>query len=171
MVNDEAISAFDVERRAQLIAQTGEAPARTASEREAIRAVALNELIDGILKEQEAERVGVEPTDEQVNAAIADTDALIDGYVARRYALPMATVPPLIKSLALDIAIYKRHVYSPSDKIAEDYKAAIRSLEGISAGSVRLPIAGQETPGSGSSGARVTDRARPMTAANLKGFI
>ena len=106
-----------------------------------------------------------------INAAIADTDALIDGYVARRYALPMATVPPLIKSLALDITIYKLHVYSPSDKIAEDYKAAIKSLEGISTGSIRLPSAGQETPGSGSSGARVTDRARPMTADNLKGFI
>ncbi|MEL6888374.1 MAG: DUF1320 domain-containing protein [Pseudomonadota bacterium] len=106
-----------------------------------------------------------------INAAIADTDALIDGYVARRYALPMATIPPLIQSLALDITIYKLHVYAPSEKIAEDYKAAMRALEAISTGSIRLPIAGQETPGSGSSGARVTDRARPMTADNLKGFI
>ena len=113
---------------------------------------------------------GVVDTD-VVDQAIADTDAMIDGYVARRYALPMATVPPLIASLALDIAIYKLHVFDPSDKIANDYKAAMKSLEGISGGSIRLPIAGAEAPGSGTSGARVTDRDRPMTAENLKTFI
>ena len=106
-----------------------------------------------------------------VNAAIADTDALIDGYVSRRYALPMAEVPPLIASLALDIAIYKLHVYTPSEKIGEDYKSAMRSLEAISNGSIRLPIDGVDATSSGSSGARVTDRDRPMTAQNLKGFI
>ena len=106
-----------------------------------------------------------------VSQAIEDTDAVIDGYVARRYALPMASVPPLIASLALDIAIYKLHVRSPGEKIEADYKAAMKSLEAISSGAIRLPIAGAETPGSGSSGARVTDRNRPMTADNLKGFI
>lgn len=106
-----------------------------------------------------------------IDAAIADTDALIDGHVARRYTLPMATVPPLIASLALDIAIYKLHVYEPGEKIEADYKAAMKSLEGISRGDIRLPIAGAEAPGSGSSGARVTDRDRPMTADNLKSFI
>lgn len=106
-----------------------------------------------------------------VNAAIADTAALIDGYVAVRYALPMAEVPPLISTLALDIAIYKLHVFEPNPKIAEDYKSAMKSLAAISAGSVKLPVAGIEAPGSGSSGARLTDRERPMTADKLRGYI
>ncbi|MEL7166973.1 MAG: DUF1320 domain-containing protein [Pseudomonadota bacterium] len=106
-----------------------------------------------------------------VDAAIADTAALIDGYVAARYALPMTVVPPLVASLALDIAIYKLHIYEPSEKIVADYKAAMKSLEGISSGSIRLPIAGAETPSTGGSGARSTDRDRPMTAENLKSFI
>lgn len=110
-----------------------------------------------------------------VTEALEDTDAMIDGYVAAKYALPMAEVPPLINALAKDIAIYKLHTYEPDPKIKEDYKAAIRSLEGISAGSIRLPLAGAgegaEASATGGSGARVTDRDRPFTATNLKGFI
>ncbi|MEM7668984.1 MAG: DUF1320 domain-containing protein [Pseudomonadota bacterium] len=106
-----------------------------------------------------------------IDRAIVDTDALIDGYVAKRYALPMAQTPALIATLALDIAIYKLHVYQPNEKIEADYKAAMRSLEAISAGSITLPIDGVEAPGSGSSGARLTDRERPLTEQSLKGFI
>ncbi|MEM6492255.1 MAG: SurA N-terminal domain-containing protein [Pseudomonadota bacterium] len=72
VVNDDAISAFDVELRATLIAQTGEAPARTSAERDLIRARALNELIDGALKRQEAERLGVQTTAANVDAALRD---------------------------------------------------------------------------------------------------
>lgn len=72
VVNDEAISAFDVELRAALMAQTGEAPAQTARQRDALRARALDDLIDGVLKEQEAERVGVQPTAEQIDEALTN---------------------------------------------------------------------------------------------------
>ncbi|GIT85407.1 gp436 family protein [Roseobacter sp. OBYS 0001] len=106
-----------------------------------------------------------------IDRALADTDALIDGYVAKRYALPMAATPALIRTLAIDIAIYKLHVYDANPKIEADYKAAMRALEAISAGSVTLPVDGVEAPGSGSSGARLTDRERPLTEASMKGFI
>ncbi|WP_375227504.1 gp436 family protein [Roseobacter sp. S98] len=106
-----------------------------------------------------------------IDQAISDTDALIDGYLAKRYALPMAAVPPLVASLALDIAIYKLHIFEANPKIEADYKAAMKSLEGIAAGSVTLPVEGAEAAGSGSSGARLTDRDRPLTETSLKGFI
>ncbi|MBW4708624.1 DUF1320 domain-containing protein [Roseobacter sp. YSTF-M11] len=106
-----------------------------------------------------------------IDRALADTDALIDGYVAKRYALPMAATPALIRTLAIDITIYKLHTYEPDPKIEADYKAAMKSLEAISSGSVTLPIDGVEAPGSGSSGARLTDRERPLTEQTLKGFI
>jgi phage gp36-like protein len=106
-----------------------------------------------------------------VDQAIEETGSIIDGYVGVRYALPMADIPPLIATLAVDIAIYKLHVYSPDPKIEADYKAAMMSLKHISDGSVRLPVAGKETPGSGSSGARVTDRTRTFTEDGMKGFI
>lgn len=106
-----------------------------------------------------------------VNKAIANADAIIDGYAGVRYALPMAETPPLIATLAEDIAIYKLSVYDVDVKIKDEYDAAIAMLKSISAGSVRLPIAGVETPGSGSSGARVTDRDRTFTESGMKGFI
>lgn len=106
-----------------------------------------------------------------IDQALKDADAMIDGYVGVRYALPMLTTPPLIGSLALTIAIYNLHTASPDPKIEEDYKAAIRTLRDISSGAVRLPIAGADAPGTGGSGARLTDRARPLTEASLKGFI
>ena len=55
-----------------------------------------------------------------VDGAIADTDAVIDGYLAGRYKLPLATTPPLLADLAAAIAIYKLHTYEPDTKIAED---------------------------------------------------
>lgn len=107
-----------------------------------------------------------------VDRAIADTDALIDGHVKVRYALPMAEVPPLVSTLALDIVIYKLHVLEPDPKIKADYDAAMKSLRSISDGTIRLPLAtGGDAAGSGSSGARVTDRDRPFTADKMKGFI
>lgn len=106
-----------------------------------------------------------------IDQALKDADAMIDGYVGVRYALPMAETPPLIGSLALAIGIYNLHTASPDPKIEEDYKAAIRTLRDISSGAVRLSIAGAGAPDTGSSGARLTDRSRPLTEDTLKGFI
>lgn len=112
-----------------------------------------------------------DPDPDVIDRALADADALIDGHLAGRYILPLAAIPPLVVDLALVIAIYKLHTFSPDPKIAEDYKMALHSLEMISKGTIRLPSAGVEPPGTGGGGARVTDRERPLTAENLKGFI
>ncbi len=106
-----------------------------------------------------------------VAQALADTDALIDGYLAVRYQLPLTTVPAVIADTAGAIAIWKLHIFEPDPKIAADYKGAIQLLAAIAAGTVRIPVAGIDPTGTGTSGAQVTDRARPFTADNLKGFI
>ncbi|WP_172298349.1 gp436 family protein [Pseudoruegeria sp. HB172150] len=106
-----------------------------------------------------------------VTRALADTDAMIDGYLASRYALPLAETPNLVVDLAQAIAIYKLHTNSASEKIEKDYNDAISTLKDIAKGIVKLDVAGVEPGLSGSSGARITDRERPFTEANLKGFI
>ncbi len=106
-----------------------------------------------------------------VDQALADTDATVDGYLASRYTLPLVTVPPLIADLATSIAIWKLHTFAPDDKIKADFTSAMATLAAIAAGTVRIPVAGIAPAGTGGSGARVTDRERPMTADNLKGFI
>ena len=106
-----------------------------------------------------------------VARALADTDAVIDGYLAGRYVLPLAATPPLLADLASAIAIYKLHPAGPSPKITEDYKDAIAALGRIASGVIRLPVAGIEPAGADASGVEVTDRERPFTEENMRGFI
>lgn len=106
-----------------------------------------------------------------IDRALADTDAQITGYLAGRYALPLVATPPLIKDLALVISFYKLHRYEPDTKVRKDYEDAQRSLRDISAGTIRLPVAGLEPDSKGGTGVRVTDRERPMTADKMTGFI
>ena len=106
-----------------------------------------------------------------VDRALADTDAVIDSYLAGRYALPLAEVPGLIADLAQAIAVWKLHTYAPDPKIKDDYDQALRSLREIATGAVRIPVAGLEPATTGGTGVRVTDRERPFTEAAMKGFV
>ncbi|MGJ5203635.1 gp436 family protein [Bradyrhizobium sp. HKCCYLR20261] len=106
-----------------------------------------------------------------VTQALTDADAVINGYLLGRYTLPLATTPPLLKDLAVPIAVYKLHRDTVSEKVRLDYQDALKMLSQIAAGAVRLTVAGIEPAASGASGVRTTDRARPLTPENLKGFI
>jgi phage gp36-like protein len=103
--------------------------------------------------------------------ALASADAVIDGFLASRYALPLAEVPPLLADIAQAIAIFRLHPYATDPKLKEDHADAMRMLRDIADGRVRLSLAGIEAPGTGDTGAQFTDRERPMTEASMKGFI
>lgn len=105
-----------------------------------------------------------------VERALLDTDSTINGRLGR-YVLPLAEVPELLVDLAQAIAIYKLHRFEPDPKIKADYEDAMRTLRDIANGIVTLSIAGAEVPGTDGNGVRITDRERPLTEANLKGFI
>lgn len=106
-----------------------------------------------------------------VDRALNDTDAVIDGYVAGRYALPLSEVPPLLVDLAQIIAIYKLHSSSVPAKIKDDYDYALKSLIQIANGTIRLPAQGIEPASSGAAGVVAIDRERDFTPENLRGFI
>ena len=107
-----------------------------------------------------------------VDRALVEADAMIDGYLAGRYKLPLAATPPLLADIAQVVAIWKLHNSEPDPKITKDYDLALRSLRDIASGTVRIPgAAGVEPESSGESGARITDRERPLTAENMTGFI
>ena len=103
--------------------------------------------------------------------ALADTDAMIDGYLARRYALPLTVSQPMLVDIGGAIAIWKLHTYAPDPKIEADYKDAMRVLRDIAAGTITLSAAGVEALATGTTGAQMTDRERPFTEENMKGFI
>lgn len=107
-----------------------------------------------------------------VARALLDTDEFINGFLGR-YKTPLAEVPGLLTDLAQVIAIYKLHRYQPDPKIVEDYKDALRALRDIASGAIRLAVSetGAEPEAAKVTGIRVSDRVRPLTAENLKGFI
>ncbi|SDY55385.1 gp436 family protein [Citreimonas salinaria] len=106
-----------------------------------------------------------------VTSAIEEAEGLINGYVKGRYALPFATVPDPIPTLARQIAIYILHPFDPDAKITRDYEAAMRQLREIAQGVIELDAEGVTPAQTGGSGVEVTDRERPFTEGNLKGFI
>ncbi|MDK3072766.1 DUF1320 domain-containing protein [Sedimentitalea sp. JM2-8] len=106
-----------------------------------------------------------------IDRALADADAQIDGYLKARYRLPLDATPPLLADIAQVIACWKLYRFDPPQKVKDDYAEAIRMLKDISRGILVLDVAGAEPEGSGASGVRITDRERPLTADQMKGFI
>jgi phage gp36-like protein len=92
--------------------------------------------------------------DARVTEAIAQADALIDTYLGGRYAVPLSSVPAVVRQCSVDIALYylyKRTVEGFAE--AGDstrrtaYKDAVRTLEDIRSGKMGLPIASADDSG------------------------
>lgn len=109
--------------------------------------------------------------DAAINRAVADADAVIDGYLVRKYALPLAVAQPLLVKIAGSLVFYDLHTYQPDEKIVNEQKLALAMLRDIATGTVALTVAGLEADNVAGSGARITDRDRLMTQDNMKGFI
>lgn len=79
-----------------------------------------------------------------VSLALADADAEINSYVAVRYKVPLAPIPPRVIKVACDIA--RKHLYkdAPLDEVTDNYKAAVAALRDISKGVAELDVAGLE---------------------------
>lgn len=102
---------------------------------------------------------------------IADADALIDGYLKVRYALPLASTPRLVTDLSQRVAVYYAHGQVAPDKIRKDYEDALKTLRDVAAGLIRLDVAGAEPAPSGAAEVRTNEPHRPMTADTMKGYI
>lgn len=107
-----------------------------------------------------------------IGRALAGADALIDGYLAALYALPLSTVPTVLPPLAQAIAIYDLHVTTPEEKIQKDYEHALKRLAEIAKGVIQMKdAAGIEPASPQGSGVQITDRERAFTPETMTGFI
>lgn len=112
-----------------------------------------------------------EPDADLFARAIADADALIDGYCFGRYALPLDPLPAIVTDLSQRVAIYKAHARVASEKIRKDFEDAIKTLKEIAAGTVKLQASGVEQQGSGGGGVLTNTPERPFTHESMKGYI
>jgi len=78
--------------------------------------------------------------------ALADAEAEINGYLAVRHTLPLASVPPLLARIACDIARYRLWDDRASEEVRMRYEDARRVLEAIAAGRVTLGVTPPESP-------------------------
>lgn len=73
-----------------------------------------------------------------VGRALSDASALIDGYVAARYTLPLAETPALLIGLCCDLARHALHADAAPEVVTDRRDQALARLRDISAGRLRL---------------------------------
>lgn len=108
--------------------------------------------------------------DNVLDRALADADAEIDGYLQARYSLPLAGTPRSLGLLAAEIARYRLYDDHAPDHIVDRYKSAVRSLEQIAKGVIKLGLdaAQAATPATATP---QTDADDPIfSAASLRGY-
>lgn len=110
-----------------------------------------------------------------VDQAIASAGTLINGYIGARYSIPLATVPELVKSIALDITVYKiylrRKKGMPSDAVKTGYDDAMKQLRDIQSGKLNLgvdQVGVQAQPAAGS--ASISSSTRLCSRETMKEF-
>lgn len=104
---------------------------------------------DALIQLTDDQDLGV--IDEETAAGvISESDAFIDGYLRGRLKLPLDPVPDLIPGLALDIYAYGFYALKPTFEmpktISDRYAAAVKTLQLIQKGDVKLGAAELETP-------------------------
>lgn len=145
----------------------------TAEEvRAMIKDDALNALIGDENIEDETEREAmIAPI---IQEAMEDADGEIDGYLAKRYPVPLSQAPKAINKLSKDIAVY--NIFSrvgiredgPDKNFLNRYQAAVKFLQLVAEGKVDIGVS--STQASASSGFAAHSSHRLFSRESLKGM-
>lgn len=89
-----------------------------------------------------------ENDDARLAAVLKTTSALIDGYIAPRYRLPLQNKHDVLTDAACDIAYYKMYYVDAAESVRQRYEDAIRLLKDIQSGKARLnePTGSESSP-------------------------
>ena len=96
---------------------------------------------DDLIQLTDDDDAGEVDTD-KVSRAIDDAEALIDSYCGTKYLVPFSTVPDIIRSQAVEIAIYDlfaRRMGAPEER-KQRYDDAIRFLKDVAGGKASLGV-------------------------------
>jgi phage gp36-like protein len=75
---------------------------------------------------------------EKLDAAITGAEEIVEGYLANRYPLPLASTPELVKELVADLARERLHKDRPTPAVTEAANRARLMLRDLSAGRMTL---------------------------------
>lgn len=140
--------------------------------REMLKDDALNGIIgDSFLEDAEEKEKKILPI---IINAISDADAEIDGYLAKRYPVPMNTTPKVISKFSKDIAVYNLYSRVGIDENEREknyltrYNAAISFLKLVAEGKIDLGVSSQQN--TASTGFQVSSNNRLFSRGNLRGM-
>ena len=134
----------------------------------------LNVIIGDNYIENEDERIqAITPIVEQ---AIADADAEIDGYLAKRYKVPFEKTPQVINKFAKDIALYNMVSRKGVDENDREktyltrYIAAIAFLTKVAEGRISIGVSENNTEDAARIGFSMSNSPRLFSRGNMKGW-
>lgn len=105
-----------------------------------------------------------------VARALADADEEINGYLAARYQLPLATTPQVLVRLAADLARYALHDDRATEQVTRRRNDAVAFLRSISKGEVNLGLDPAQQPTPSIRGAESDAPDRLFTRETLSDF-
>ena len=143
-----------------------------AEVRDMVKDDALNAIIGDTFIEDPAERE--ELVSPIIDAAIADADAEIDGYLAKRYAVPLAPAPRVINKFSKDIAVYNLFSRIGIDEGTDQktylnrYNAAIKFLTLVAEGTVSIGTETEDPASAAAGGFKVKSNSRLFTREKMR---
>lgn len=102
--------------------------------------------------------------------ALADADAEINGYLASRYALPLASVPPVLVAKASDMARYYLYDVRVSEAVKARYDDAVKYLQSLAKGLVSLGLDPVDVPVADAGGVQITANDRVFNGTGLADY-
>ena len=142
--------------------------------REMLKDDALNAIIGDTFIEDPAE--GVELVAPISEGAIADADAEIDGYLAKRYAVPLSPAPKVINKFSKDIAVYNLFSRIGIDESTDQktylnrYNAAIKFFELVADGKVSIGTEADDPASAAATGFSAKSNTRLFTRGSMRGM-
>lgn len=137
-----------------------------------IKADALNAIIGNeYIEDEELRNAKIIPIIEE---AIGDADGEIDGYLAKRYPVPLTQIPKAINKFSKDIAVYNLFSRMGIDEGEKEsnyltrYRAAVKFLENVARGIVDIGI--QTNTQKANTGFKVGSNSRLFTRETMKGM-
>ena len=142
--------------------------------REMLKDDALNAIIgDTFSEDPEARQTKVAPI---IESAIEDADAEIDGYLAKRYAVPISPAPRVLNKFSKDIAIYNLYSRLGIDEGTEEknylnrYNAAVKFLTLVAEGKVSIGAETEDPASAAATGFSVKSNPRIFSRGSMKGM-
>lgn len=143
---------------------------------ESVRSNIKGDAINSIIGDEYIEDDAVRETKilEIIEAAIDDADAEIDGYLAKRHAIPLLEVPKMVEKLSKDIAIYNLFSRRGIDEQDREknyltrYNAAISFLKLVASGQTSIGL--EEPKKQAVNGFKMSSNERLFTRDSMKGL-